>query len=221
MAGRILILVLLVAVMLGGCDIAKYAVYIFTPTSKEKVEAEFDGLPGHSVAIVIFADQGVLYEYPDVRQRLSALIAYELREKVVKKAGLKKAQKVTVVAPARVLKYQHENINWDEMPRAKLGQVFEADYVLYIAIVGYTQHEPGTLSLYRGMITAEATLYETAAKSPAEARVWHDNDLRIVFPEKGAGRLADDRRIIRKETDRRFADLLVKKFYKYEVTLEP
>lgn len=220
MAGRILILVLLAVVALGGCSIARYTAYLFTPTSEKEVEAEFDGLPGHSVAIVIFADQGVLYEYPTVQGRLSALIANELRTKVTEKKGLNKTEKVTVTTPARVLKYQHENVGWDEMPRTKLGKVFGADYVLYIALVGYTMHEPGTLNLYRGMVTAEATLYETAAASPQEARVWHCNDLRIVFPEKGAGRLADDQRIIRKETDTRFADLLAKKFYDYEVPLE-
>jgi len=220
MAGRILILVLLAAVALGGCDVARYTAYLFTPTSEKEVEAEFDGLPGHSVAIVIFADQGVLYEHPSVQQRLSAMIANELRENVTEKKGLSKAKKVTVIAPARVLKYQHENVNWDEMPRMKLGKVFGADYVLYIALVGYTMREPGSLSLYRGMVTAEASLYETAAESPQEARVWHCNDLRVVFPEKGAGRLADDLRIIRKETDSRLADLLAKKFYDYEVPLE-
>ena len=220
MAGRILILVLLAAVVLGGCDVARYTGYLLTPTSKKEVEAEFDGLPGHSVAIVIFADQGVLYEYPHVQGRLSALIANELRENVTEKKALSKTKKVTVIAPARVLKYQHENVNWDEMPRTKLGQVFGADYVLYVSLVGYTMREPGSLNLYRGMVTAEGSLYETTAKSRQEARVWHANDLRIVFPEKGAGRLADDRRIIRKETDSRFADLLAKKFYDYEVPLE-
>ena len=220
MVGRILILILLAAATLGGCDMARYTTYLLTPTSEREVEAEFDGLPGHSVAIVIFADQGVLYEYPSAQQRLSAMIANELREKVTEKKGLSKARKVTVIAPARVLKYQHENVNWDEMPRTKLGKVFGADYVLYVALVGYTMREPGSLNLYRGMVTAEASLYETAAESSQEARVWHCNDLRIVFPEKGAGRLADDLRIIRKETDSRFADLLAKKFYDYKVPLE-
>jgi len=211
---------LLAGPMLAGCRGVRYAAWLFASTSEKEVEAEFDGLPGHSVAIVIFADQGVLYEYPHVQQRLTALIANELRENVTKKKGLSKPKKVTVIAPARVLKYQHENVNWDEMPRTKLGKVFGADYVLYVALVGYTMREPGTLNLYRGMVTAEASLYKTATEPTQEARVWQCNNLRVVFPEKGTGRLADDLRIIRKETDSRFADMLVKKFYDYEVPLE-
>ena len=66
-----LALSLLAALGAGGCSTVGYVMYLFMPEGKmETVEPEFAGLAGNTVAIIIYAEDAVLYDYPLVRLTL-------------------------------------------------------------------------------------------------------------------------------------------------------
>jgi hypothetical protein len=86
-------------------------------------------------------------------------------------------------------------------------------------LVVYSTREPGHLSAYQGRISGEAKLYATD-KEEGENCVWeHEDDLEVVWP-RVARYSARVEPTIRQETERRFADMLAKKFYKHTVLLD-
>ncbi|HUT59011.1 MAG TPA: hypothetical protein VNA25_14275, partial [Phycisphaerae bacterium] len=71
MAFRVLKVLLAAALpAMGGCNYAAYLLYLVAPgeDSGQTVKAEYEGLAGHSLAIVVYADQKVQYEYPLARE---------------------------------------------------------------------------------------------------------------------------------------------------------
>jgi len=182
--------------------------HLFAPPRRAMKEAEFDKLAGHSVVIVVYTDQNVRYEYPYSRLSLSMAVMAELKKRV---------KNVTVIDPRRVVKYQDENIRWDSMDKTRLGRLFGADFVLYLGVDRYTMREPGSINLLRGRISAHASVYETS-RPEADARVWPGDDFSVVYPRfRPRAGIGGGESRIRDDTERYFARLLVKRFYRHEI----
>ncbi|MFB3893719.1 MAG: hypothetical protein ACE15C_17030 [Phycisphaerae bacterium] len=192
---------------LGGCSGLKWLVYVFTPEQPDPVvEAEYAGLEGRSVAIVVYADAGTLFEYPRARLEVASAIANEMRANV---------KNVRVVDPQRVIRWQNENLDWDNTDRTKMGQLFGANYVLYVALARFTTREPGSEYLFRGDIQADIFLYQTSLDE-RRSRVWAANDVRVQYPPTTAVP-ADNDNLVRLATISVMADYVAKKFYKHKV----
>lgn len=197
--------------LVSGCRGMRHLAYVIFGGQEEQVKAEFRGLSGKSVAVVIYCDRRVQFDYQDLPLTLSATVAEELR-KNVKPSG--------IVDPRRVVKYQDDNIHWDEMDRTELGKAFGADYVLFICLVEFSTREPGSMNLYRGRITAECSVYRVSLPE-REARVWGGQTVRVVHPEHDpTGLLRENDRAIRDVTEHLFAERLVKRFYDHKVAIE-
>ena len=197
------------SVALAGCDALGYMFYLGAPLEKKvKVPAEFNALGGRSVAIVVYVDQAVQYEYPYARLTLSTALGAELKTHV---------ENVTVVDPRRVITYQVENIYWDTLDKTRLGRDLGADFVLHVVLDEYTMREPGSINLYRGRIRGAAALYETAQEEH-NARVWEGDDFAVIHPPHApVGELGHDDEDIRYATEKQFAGAIARKFYKHEV----
>lgn len=208
---RIAAMVLLSAACagMGGCRSLGYMGYLLAPEPPQKtVPAEFEGLANSRVAIVIFADEQVQYEYPYARLTLASAIGAELMSRL---------KDVTVVDPGKVCRYQDEHINWEAMDTTALAADLGADYILRLALMEYTTREPGSVNLFRGRITAQAGLYQ-ADLPERSARVWWCDSIAVVHPKDDpVGLIGESDRRIRSLTERLFADSLVKKFYAHEV----
>ena len=79
-----LCLVLLAAMpLLGGCKQFGHLVYLWAGEEHTKeVEPEYADLAHSTVAVVIYADEQVQYEYPEATLSLSTAIASELNKNV-------------------------------------------------------------------------------------------------------------------------------------------
>jgi hypothetical protein len=202
------------AMALAGCNIAAYFLHLIAPPEPTRWEdAAYDGLRGKTVAIVIYAHRDVLQAYPRVRQDLSLVVADELKARV---------EDIRIVPPDKVCAYQRDNLHWASEERTVLGRTLGGDAVLFISLVEYSTATPGAMGLlYRGRIVAEASVYD-CAKPERDARVWRSEDIRVAHPEGSpGGQPADDDRQIAYWTRRKFADALVKKFYRHKVPKEP
>ena len=214
MARRLILPFVLAAAAGSGCtsDSMRWFVYVIAPWSQTKTQdAEFADLVGQKVAIAIFTNENVAYEYPYARLTVSNQVAAELEKRV---------KKIKVVEPVTVLRYQQENLNWDSMPRTELAKAFEADYLLFISLVEYTAREPNSTDLCRGRIVADASIYQ-ASLPEDRSQVWNAAGISIVHPKDApVGRLSREARNLLNETETKFVDALVKKFYKHKVGIE-
>ena len=210
---RILTVAMLgLAATAGGCNYLAFVLSAIVPEPPTPtIDAEYSGLPDHSVAIVVFASQATQYDHPLAQLEVASVVAGELQREV---------KNVTVIDPRRVVKYQNENLNWETMDKTALGRQFSADYVLYVALSEFATVEPGSMNLYRGRITAEASLFKTSL-GEKDARVWGSQDFRILYPPQAAvGLPGETDESIRYATERAFAQAMVNKFHKYKVPKE-
>jgi hypothetical protein len=195
----------------GGCQQGRYLTYLLFGGDTQDVKAEFNGLSDKTVAVIVFAEKSVQFEYSDVQLSVSARVTGEL---------VKNVKKIKAVDPRRILKYQDENVYWDEKDKTELGKLFGADYVLFIALVEYSTREPGSVNLYRGRITAQVSLYKVGMPERT-ARVWQDKDVRVVYPEHDVtGQPQENDRVIREKTEADFAEKLGKKFYDHKAPIK-
>ena len=207
------IVILMLVGMLGGCDGVGYLIYVFAPNDRtETVDAEFADLVKSSVAIVIYADAAVQYEYPLARHELAAAITSQLKQHV---------EDVEVVDSFRVITYQDENIDWNVIGKTELGEILGTDYVLSIVLIEYSTRDRGSLNIYRGRITAQTRVYQTSLPE-VDSRVWSGDDIRILYPpDAPMGEVGEDDDQIRHLTNLVFAGKLVQKFYKHEIPKSP
>jgi hypothetical protein len=197
------------AILAGGCNYLGYFGYLVAPEEPAKtIQAEFKDLPGKTLAVVVFAEPKLLYDYPFVRDEISGAVGDQLTRNV---------EHLKAVSPRQIVRYQQENPEWDSEGRTALGKALQCDYVLHISVVEFSTLEQGSEYLHRGRITAQATLYKTSLPE-ASACAWRGNEVRLAYPEnEPVGQVVEDDRALRIETIRRFADLLAKKFYKHEI----
>ena len=206
------VFLLLSAVGAGGCSGARYLIYLVEPGArKTTVPAEHD-LAGETVAIVVYAGPETQLEYPNVQVEIHDAVAAEMTKNV---------KDVTVVDPRRVIRYQAENPDWHSEPPEKLCRVFRCDAVVLVSLVEFTSREPGSIHLARGRITAEASVYQPARRGP-DARpagcAWRSETIRVVHPKDApVGLPIGNDWKLRMDTERIFAALLVRSFYKHKV----
>lgn len=206
------VLVTAVCVWGGGCGAMKYFTYLATPEpAGKKVAAEFSELAGHRVAIVIFTDERVQYEYPRARLTLGSVIRAEL---------IARLKEVSVTDPVKVCRFQDEHTHWDTMAKSELARQFGVDYILFISLMEYSTREVGSLDLYRGRIAAECSVYR-AGMSDNEGRAWRCDRIAVAYPKADpSGVPGDSDRTVREAAEQMLADALVKKFYDHKVPIE-
>jgi hypothetical protein len=211
----VLLSAVLSAGVLSGCNILGPLMYIFAPEQKDKFAAEYKDLPGHSVAVMIFADYKTLCSYPKVESDLMAGIRSELEDQ-------KHLKNVKMIDASKVIKFQDEHLDWTTMDKTEIGKELDADYVLVVSLVEFTMHDPDSENQLRGRIVGEPKLYQTI-KPEKDCCVWETPEVRVIYPKTGSiGELSetgqDDK--VRFPTEKAFAEALVKKFYKHEEVKE-
>ncbi len=200
-----------------GCSYAGFLAAILAPeASKKKVMPEFDGLPGKTVAVVVYAGPDIQVDYLAAQRDTSAIVSNQLGANI---KGLK------TVNPDVILRYQDENPGWDTAPPGAMCKPLRCDYVLMISLQEYSVREPGMVALMRGKIVAQAVLHKPEPESydkPSPPPAWRAERLEVIFPpDKPEGVPTENEYAIRMGTVQVFADTLAKKFYKHEIKEKP
>lgn len=204
-----------ITALLGGCAALSYPAYVLAgaaPAKKQK--AEFDGLRGQTVAIVIYCNLDVSYEfrYSDIRLELGSALREQLTKNV---------KDCRVVTPLRVARYQDQNVHWDTLPMPQVGRDLQADYVLYVSLLEFTTREPGSANLARGRIRADLSLWNTHPEKGADGCVWRKENVSVIYPQDAPiGATAPNVTPLRMDTENIFADLVAKYFYEYDLPKE-
>lgn len=209
---RLAVLLLpLFAGLLGGCNWIAFPLYVLSPGETPlKVQAEYAGLKGQTVAVLVYAGVETLYEYRynDVRLELGEAVGEQLRNSI---------KGCRTVEPVRVTRYQDANLHWDSMPIPEIGRALKADYVLYISLEEFATREPGSTNLARGRITARCTVWDTHPAQPNLACVWQKDRVAVIHPKDQPLQLAaGNQTLLRLQTEQLFAEKLVKAFYDHK-----
>lgn len=200
----------------GGCDLFQAAAYVLTPDPTQTIEAEYGGLAGQKVAIIVYADQEILYvANADVQTAMYVAQAFKEAQDHGDLRGME------LVPVTETIRFQQRS-DWYNMRVPQIGRHFNADRVLYIELEEYARREPGSPNLLRGRISATLKVYQVskAGEPPPRRNPVYATRLGIVWPEDSPLMMSDEN-LIRVEAGMlaRFAKRVARKFYTYKINL--
>jgi len=194
---------------LCSCQALLYPIIATAPDPTKKVAAEFGRLAGHRVAIVVWADQGTLFEYPYIRFELAEYLAYHLKQKI---------RPIGLVSNRDIAAYQQSHYDWDSVAPARIGQQFDADLVLYVEVLEYTTRGGGTDYLLSGRGRVALAVHDVRAEM-SQQRAYH-GEAQVRYPESGSlGSTEATTATVHRRTLDVLAQAIAKKFYDHEEPL--
>jgi len=192
--------------LLGGCNILQWPLYVLFGKGTTKVKAEYAGLKNQRIAIIVATGPGINFEYPYARTNV-ALASAQVIGKYVKNAQF--------VAQDKIEAFQMENLDWATLPVETIGRKFDATRILYLDLYHFTMHEENSVHLLRGHIRSSARVYEINGSGKAV----YQTDISVKWPEHGPRPMSEATLArLQMETIVKFAKLLACKFYDHKVT---
>ncbi|MEX0777813.1 MAG: hypothetical protein WD042_19095 [Phycisphaeraceae bacterium] len=205
-----LAMLLLAAVLVPGCAVLGLAAYgVGGGTKTLKVDAQYRGLAGRSVAVVVAADEYVLYEFPNAPLAVGQVVSSEL---VTHIPGLR------VTDPRQVVDFQRANPYWATLPYGALVKRLGVERIVYVDLSQYSTHEPGNASLWQGVIAGGVSVVEAEAADPNNLAFSHA--IRAAFPEgREIGVTGADNQTVEIGVLKTFAKKVAWLFYDHEETV--
>jgi len=196
----------LLALSLGvsGCIVGA----IMSGPQTYDIKAQYLGLQGKRVAVLVAADEYILFTQPKAEELISSAIATELAGNVID---------VRVANPAQVLEFMRSNPYWTTMPYSELITMLEVDRLMVVDLSDYRLNEPGNQHIWRGNISANVLVIEGDSPDPDQAAF--EAQIISLFPDNRAvGLVNADRSTVELATLQLFAVQVGHLFYDHEVT---
>ncbi len=193
---------------LTGCPMGAVG-YMMTPEPMTTVPAEFAGLPGHKLLVLVLTRESTEFADPDLGADLSAYVEDTLKNN-------KEIDDLSFVSRADVRRYQETHAYWSDTPAAELGKRFGAEMVLSLSVDYFTLNLQGDAYYQQGRLTCAARLLDLSKPRGHEV-VWTKDKLTVSYPPKEYGPgISSDARRTRQELLRGLSDELAKCFYKHK-----
>jgi len=161
-----------------GCEAMSVAKKAFP----DKIKAEYEGLKGQSVGVMVWADRGIRIDYPSVQ--LDAATGVQNKLEAAQKEKVADLEGTTFpVKPASIVRYQMDNPQIETMKLTDVAPHLGVKRLIYVEITDFaTRPHPG-VELYRGSITGSIRAVEIAPDKTAKV-VYEENDVHAIFPKK-------------------------------------
>ncbi|MSR34415.1 MAG: hypothetical protein EXS12_06410 [Phycisphaerales bacterium] len=128
-----------------SCQIIGVASAIGQNIEREKkieVLAKYAGLDNKSVAILVKADMGTVYEHPTAVSNISFNLAQRLQENV---PGIK------MMDPRVCMNFQHQTPNWSAQPLGQIAEELDVDRLVILDLYEYRLNPAGNRYLWEGV----------------------------------------------------------------------
>lgn len=220
-----------VSTALSGCmiaGIAAVAADTWEKTGSHMVFAEYDGLFGERVAVIVNADMSIRMEEPNIDGDLQLLITARLetppdakgiyagvRTGVDPKTGQASDQSVRFVPYQTVRQFQLRNPSWPAWPFEDVAKALGATRLIIIDIYEYRFNEPGNAYLWNAQMTARISVIESNTGYVDDYA--YEREVRVRFPDhEGVTRNDMSQRVVRGRLVSRFVDRVCWLFYDHE-----
>jgi len=193
-------------VLSTGCQ----GLYLLAPDATEKIEAEYE-IGEDSMAILVWADQSVRDEYPQVRNQICRSLTHHLRERL---------PDAKLIDARDVIDFQEDSgMDWTRLTNNEICAELECDYVLRVDLNEFTTRASNTPHLHKSRFDASLNLFGKSEREQIEAL--YQDEIRAIYPpdSKHGAYDVDERDLIHR-TIEYFSQLAGRKFYPYEIRLE-
>lgn len=194
---------------LAGCNWLRGILVLTSPEPTRQVEAEFDGLVGKRVVVIVEAEMETLFDFPRIRREAAEQIAYHLTQYVAD---------LQPIPPRQVADYRARGYRTEYQPSHEIGEHFQADYVLRAELLTFATREEASASLYRGRADVMLALYDVHGDTPTDP-VWNGR-VKVSYPPGGPlgpGQIDEEK--IYSRTLRLLGERVTQKFYDHEEAL--
>lgn len=199
------IALMLLSLSLSGCQLVALPFLMWGQPPTKDVPAKYPYLADKKVCIVVWADMNTLFEYPYVQGNVAEHVRAAMTDGVTG---------ISFIPNRQVIEMQERDPDWDRTNEATLGARFGAERVLMIELTQYTMREPDSPHLYRGRISANVKVFDTAHPKAAAA---YKTTVETVYPPDSVGQWGSDERSIHRATLEAFANQLAGHFYDRKV----
>lgn len=159
----------------GGCQIMGYLANGFDSDNKTiDRKAQYLGLEGKTVAVLVAADEYTLFAHPDAPAAVSRAVSRQVAADI---------KGVTLMNPKDLAAFQKENMYWHTMPYGDIVKRLKVDRVIFVDMAQFSTHDGGDKTLWRGTIDANIGIIAADAQDP--------NDL--VFSTRTRARFPNDK----------------------------
>lgn len=198
------------AAPMSGCQIIAFPFFIAKEIDRQGTHiepAQYAGLQGKSVAVLVSADRSIQADFPGVVPELAVSIAERLREHV----------DISGYVPGRaMLTYQYENPSWSAKAYGELADDLGVERLVVVDLREFRVNDPGNRYLYDGV--ADATIGVIEADGPYPDDIAHELFVNVTFPDAGGFGPEDfSRQQVTSVLIQRFLDRTTWPFYDAEV----
>ncbi|HEV8377871.1 MAG TPA: hypothetical protein VGP99_03395 [Tepidisphaeraceae bacterium] len=173
--GIVLVAGILCAV--GGCASEQQQKNKYVETPK----VVYEGLKGHSCAVMIWADWRTRTEYSQIQLDLGKMLTKKLEEHFnPKKEGKKQETTVRFTNPASVVRYQREHPEVMSMPIAEVAPRLQTQRVVYVELEEFSAHSAEAVMVLKG--TAKATLRVLEVNGAEGKVVFEEAEIAAHYP---------------------------------------
>ncbi len=207
----------------GGCNIFGAAGVLASRVIPQKVEAQYKGLPGQAVGVMVWSDRGIRIDWPTIQLDTATAIQNKLIEA---QHGKVKELEGTVfpVQPASIARYQAQYPQAQARPITEvaphLGNKTGLTKLIYIEIEGLSTRPATGVDLFRGSMVGSLKVIDI--KDGKATTVYEESDVHAVFPKKAPDEgtpNANDNRIYAGTVDA-FTTEVAKHFFTHEMDEE-
>jgi len=207
---RLIPIISILCLAVTGCNLL--TPLIFVGEHKKTISAEFDKLSESRVAILVWADQSTLFDYPHIRFELATYVGDKLFAET-----LQRKLNVDVVDPRDVEDYVQMNVDAGIDPSI-VGKHFDADYVIYMEVLNFQMRDAHHAQFLHGNLTASVSVHDMRA-DPDQPQVFDLAPVQCVYPDSPILLTATNSLHVREAMYHKFSELVARKFYEYEVDL--
>lgn len=146
------------------------------------VDARYKGLAKQNVAIMVWTDRAMSYDWPTLQLDLTRGIQTRLGELAGKKGHPKELEGTTLVPAESVVRYQQDHPESDVEAVTDVAPRLNIDRLIYIEVQQFSTRPEESLELYRGSLTANVKVIEVVNGKARQA--FEDPNVRVVWPPK-------------------------------------
>jgi len=145
------------------------------------VEAAYVGLVGKDVGVMVWADNSVTRDFPNIQQDLAGGVQAALQTAIQSDSKMKELQGTTFVDARKLRRYQKDHPELDASPVEDFAPSVGVSRLIYIQIDDFQTRAANAFELYRGSLTATVRVYEVVDGKAKQA--FSDSGVHVVFPE--------------------------------------
>jgi hypothetical protein len=167
------------------------------------------------VAVLVWAESDVLFDYPHLRLETGTYIGEKLKAELT---GNKVKNPIELIEQRRVEGYLERAATTSVSPE-EIGRELNAEMVVYVEILKFSMRDADMTSHLKGRVEAAVSAYDMTG-NPDDPNQYDLNSVKFEFPESNPVVLNPTNALrVRQGTYEKLSELVARKFYEYQEEL--